>query len=229
MAISPKYKQKLWSAIFFITGVIVTIIIAKAVNKIVPDEPTIVKEVTDTIKIIHDYKLPKNLDNDTVKKELEARIKNLELLTDYDKQIKHRLVSIKNSNQILPNLIISNKINNVSNRGFMQESASAYFSAKCPELNSQFIDIKVDFFNTEIMEDIDFLRVNIYKFDNLQAKESRTHVLEDYYQVKPTGNLIRISNDFQKGKYEILFGFMFKNDNAKYPKFYFKKCVVIKQ
>jgi hypothetical protein len=228
MRLSKQAKQKIWTGVFFIIGVITTIIITKASNKIAPDEPLIVKQYTDTIKIIHDYKLPKDLNNDTIREELETKIKNLELLNNYDKKIKERLVLIKSSNQVLPNLILTNKVKNISQKGFMQESASSYFSAKCPKMNSEFIDIKLNFLNPAITKDIEFLRVNIYKFDNLQAKESTIHILEDYYEVKPLENFIRINNDFQNGKYEIIFGFIFKNDLNKYPKFYFKKCVVTK-
>lgn len=108
MRLSKQAKQKIWTAVFFIIGVITTIIITKASNKIIPDEPLIVKQYTDTIKIIHDYKLPKDLNNDTIREKLEAKIKNLELLNNYDKKIKERLVSIKSSNQVIPNLILTN-------------------------------------------------------------------------------------------------------------------------
>ena len=56
-----------------------------------------------------------------------------------------------------------------------------------------------------------------------------TYVLEELYEVKAENNVIRISNDFSKGKYEILYGFVFKDQLTKtYPSFNFRKCIVTK-
>jgi len=230
MPLSTKAKTNIRNASLFILGVIVTIIFTKTSDKIAPNDPVIVKQYTDTLKIVHDYKLPENIDNDTVRKELEAKLKNLELLNNYDKQIKERVTTIQNSSSILPNLVLTQKLSGISHKGFTQASTSSYLSSDCPDLNSKYIDIKFNFINSAITKDIAYLRVNIYRFDNVNAIEAKTYILEDFYEIKSNDNFIRINNDLSPGKYEVVYGFMFKNDlNTEYPRFYLKKCIIIKQ
>jgi len=229
MKLSNQAKTNIRNASIFVLGVIVTILITKASDKVAPNDPLIVKQLTDTVKIVHEYNLPDNLNNDTVRQELENRIKNLELLNNYDKQIKERISNIQKHDGVTPNLIISQKINNMAQKGYMYGSSSSYFTSVCPDLNKNFIDIKINFLNQSITKDIAFLRVNIYRFDDLEKDEARTYILEDFYEVKNENNMIRIANDFARGKYEIIYGFMFKGDlKEEYPKFYFKRCVVSK-
>lgn len=230
MNITKQTKSNIRNVSIFILGVIVTIVITKTSDKIAPNDPILVKQYTDTIKIIHDYNLPARLDNDTVRLELEAKVKNLELLNNYDRQIKERLISINSTSFLIPNLILTQNLVGLSHKGFMQKSSSSYFTSDCPDLNLKYIDLKFAFLNPAITKEIAYLRVNIYRFDNINSKDARTYVIEDFYEVKSNDNLIRINNDLAPGKYEIMFGFMFKNDlNDKYPKFYYKKCVVTKK
>jgi hypothetical protein len=196
---------------------------------VAPNDPVIVKQFADTVKIVHEYNLPDRLDNDTVRLELENKFKNLELLNNYDKQIKERITQIKKSDEVAPNLILTQRVNNNTQEGYMYGGSSSYFTSKCPDLNKNFLDLNIDFLNPSITKDIAYLRVNIYKFDDPNKDEARTYILEDFYEVKSESNLIRIDNDFSNGKYEIIFGFMFKSDlKQQYPKFYFKKCIVLK-
>ena len=44
-------KKNIVKATIFITGVIVTLLITKACDRIIPDSPVIVEKVPDTIKI----------------------------------------------------------------------------------------------------------------------------------------------------------------------------------
>lgn len=227
--LSEQEKSNIWKALLFILGVIVTIIFTKISDIIIPNDPVIVKEYTDTIKIVHDYKIPNELNDDSVRFELERKIKNLELLNNYDRQIKERISLAKKGDGVVPNLIITGSENRIKSKGFTYGSSSAYFASDCPDLNNDFLDIKIDFFNSTIIKDIAYLRVNIYRFDNKNSAEARTFVLEELYEVKPQNNIIRISNDFSKGKYEILYGFIFKDELTKaYPSFNFKKCIVTK-
>jgi hypothetical protein len=111
----------------------------------------------------------------------------------------------------------------------MYGSSSSYFNSGCPDLNKNFIDLRINFLNPSITKDIAFLRVNIYRFDDPKKEEARTYILEDFYEVKNENNVVRIANDFAKGKYELIYGFMFKSDlKEQYPRFYFKKCIVSK-
>ena len=102
------------------------------------------------------------------------------------------------------------------------------YHRNCPSVQNDYIDLKINFFNSEIVNKIAFLRVNIYKFDNAKSKNARTFILEEFYEVKPS-NFIRLSNDLSEGKYEIIYGFMLNSDLAKkYPAFHFKKCILKK-
>ena len=204
-----------------------TIVITKTADKVSPNDPVIVKEYADTIKIIHDYQIPKSLDNDSARLELEKKIRNLELLNSYDKQINERVKSIEKTTSISPNLILTHSLDDEKYKGYIQESSSSYFISDCPNINTKFIDLKMDFMNSDIVKDIAYLRVNIYRYKTVDAKESLTFVLNDFYEVKPTENLIRISNDLSKGKFDIWYGFVFKSDVTKeYPRFFMKKCMV---
>lgn len=227
MTISNQTKTNLRDAGVFVLGVLVTIVITKTADKVSPNDPIIVKEYADTIKIIHDYKIPKSIDNDSARNELEKKIRNLELLNNYDKQIKERVRSIEETTNISPNLILTQSMDDEKYKGFVQEGSSSYFTSECPNISAKFIDLKLEFISNDIVKDIAYLRVNIYKCKTVEAKESLTYVSSDYYEVKSTGNLIRISNDLSKGKFEILYGFVFKRDLTKeYPRFFMKKCVV---
>jgi len=93
--LSEKTRTSIRTAFFFTLGVITTIIITKTFDKIVPSDPVIIKEYTDTIKIVHDYKISNDLNNDSSRLELEKKLKNLELLNNYDKQIKERIAFTK--------------------------------------------------------------------------------------------------------------------------------------
>lgn len=227
--LSDKIKNNLRNASLFILSVIVTIVITKTSDKIMPSDPIIVKEYTDTIKIVHNYDIPPDLNDDSTRLELERKIKNLELLNNYDKQIKKRIASTKNSDGITPNLILTKDAERIKSKGYTYGSSSAYFTSDCPALKKEHLDIKIDFITPDVVKEIAYLRVNIYKFNNANSAEARTVVFEEYYEVKSENNVIRISNELSKGKYEILYGFVFKDELSKtYPSFNFKKCVLTK-
>lgn len=227
--LSEPTKNILWNALIFLSGIVVTIVIEKTFDKIIPSDPVFVKEYTDTIKIQHNYDIPSDFNDDSNRLELERKIKNLELLNNYDKQIKERIALTKKSDGLIPNLILTKKTERIKSKGYTYGSSSAYFTSDCPSLDNEHLDIKIDFINMGIVKDIAYLRVNIYKFDYANSAEARIHVLEELYELKPDNNVIRISNDFAKGKYEILYGFIFKEELSKpYPCFNFKKCIVTK-
>lgn len=227
--ITEQKKDNFKRAALFVFGVIVTIFFTKVSDKIIPSDPVIVKEFTDTIKIIHNYDIPSNLNDDSTRLELERKIKNLELLNNYDKQIKERVALTTQRDGYIPNLILTKEKERIKSKGYTYASSSAYFTSDCPSLDKEDLDIKINFINSSIVKDIAYLRVNIYKYENLNSTEARTYVLEELYEVKSENNLIRISNDFLKGKYEILYGFVFKDELTKtYPKFNFRRCVMVK-
>lgn len=212
-------------ALIFVLGVIVTIGITKFFDKIIPNDPVIVKEYVDTIKIIHE--IPSLLNSDS-SSELEKKVKNLELLNNYDKQIKERISNIESKNQFAPNLIITNNIGNRNTEGYILRSTSSYFSSECPTLKDKYCDILIDFLNPAVTKDIAYIRVNIYRSVNNNDNAVQS-ISEELYEVRSTGNLIRINNDFDIGVYEVTYGFILKRDlKEKYPTFYAKKCMIHK-
>lgn len=215
-------KAHYQNAIFFVLGVV----FIKVFYVYFPDNPVIVKEYTDSLKLIHEYKLPKDLNNDSIRQELEKKVKNIQLLNDYESQIKQKITSINDEVDKIPNLILTSVSNNLRFKGYLEGSSSAYFKAECPEINSGYIDIPIYFFNPEITTKIAFIKVSIDRINN----GSRTTELDYFYEIKNSDNFIRISNDLLKGvKYELQFGFMFKDElNKKYPTFYSKKCTLLR-
>jgi hypothetical protein len=219
-------------ALIFILGIIVTLFITKMWNKALPEPPIMVKEVTDSIKVTHEYNIP--LNDDSLSIILEKKIKNLKLLNDYENEIDRRkeIIEKKNKNIKTPNLISIETAKKYKYKGFTQGKANAYFTLDCPDIsNSKYIDFELDFFNPEFINQVAYLRLNIYKFKNLQDKESRVYVMNEFYKVnKSNDNFIRIENNLSKGKYEIMIGFTLLSEVEKeYPTFYFKRCVKIKE
>jgi hypothetical protein len=224
-----KYNKYIQNASIFILGVIATIIITKISDRIFPSDPVFVKEYTDTIKIVHDFKIPAELNSDSNSRELERKIRNLELLNNYDQEIQKRLTNLGHQKELYPNLIITKDMESLARKGYREGNSSSYFSAECPTLTSNYIDIRFNFINPLVIDNISCFRVNIYKFEYTNSSEALITVLEDFYEVKSINNFIRIMNDFENGKYEILFGFILKNEiDSEYPTFYFKKCEIEK-
>jgi len=84
-------KSNKKKASLFILGVIVTLAITWAWNKVFPTEPFIVKEMTDSITVVHKY----NFGNqDSIDLEIQKKYKNLKLLNDYEEEIDRRIKRI---------------------------------------------------------------------------------------------------------------------------------------
>ena len=60
------------------------LILGKACDRIWPEDPVVVKEVTDTIKIIHAISpLPRETDS-LMKEQIQQQLLNIKLLNEYD-------------------------------------------------------------------------------------------------------------------------------------------------
>tara|TARA_R110002033_G_C3863543_1_gene236656 strand:+ start:854 stop:1570 length:717 start_codon:yes stop_codon:yes gene_type:complete len=230
--LNSSQKKNIRNSGIFVLGVIVTLLITTIWNKAIPETPVIVKEVNDSIKIVHEYKIPEI--DDSLELTLERKLKNLELLNNYDKEIDKRIKNIENKskNATIPNLISINNLNKYEYKGYSQGKSNSYFTLDCPNIDdSKFIDFKPNFFNPEILKDIAFFRLNIHEIENAKGEKSRYSILTQFYNPKSTNNnFIRIENNLAKGKYEFFVGFTLKKDlNEKYPTFYLKKCTLIKK
>jgi hypothetical protein len=223
-------KEHIIKPIIFIVGVIVTLILTQLWGIILPGKPVVLKEVADSIKIIHEYKIPD--DSNLLSKSLLTRYKSIKMLNDYEDEINRRIKSIKHrdSEIIIPNLI-NPSLSAGYNKGFTVGNATAYFDMDCPDLNSsKYVDFRIGFFNSTIINDIAFLKLYICKYSNDNSDNAMLQIMDEYYEVKNDNhNLIRLENNFSKGKYEISVGFILKKSlNDKYPNFHAKKCILIK-
>lgn len=97
-----------------------------------------------------------------------------------------------------------------------------FFVASIPSLQEEFLDIKITFFNSDIINDIYCLSVKIDAIDNNRLAV----VLDQNYNVNGLDNYIRIANVLSKGTYKISVGFILKKkianlnilDSIKYQK-----------
>lgn len=220
-----KTRKGNWTkAIFFILGAIVTVLITKFFDRIIPDNPQIVKEVTDTITIVHKYADEKD--------EIEPNVINEKI----DLNIKKRTIDYKQSNDFeditIPkyNLKVDfNKPISVTNKkwkGYTYGDISAYAIVGCPDPTSPILTFTLAMLNKETLKDIAFFRCIITRLEN----NSRYWVNESYYEVKSADNVIGIVNNLGKGEYSIDFGFMLKEELTKeYPTFFRKNCTIVKK
>lgn len=207
-----QYIKANWlKAVIFVVGVVVTLLFTKACDRIFPDAPVVVREVMDTIKIVHTYDF--NLDNDSiVNSKLKIRLENIALSEQYDEKVKNKMT--KNSSS--PNLIITSSVFDKA-KGYSIGNAMPYFSLKMSSLDGHYIDFEYDFINNEILKEIYSLSLKIYKIED----GKRIYVMDENYSVKRDKNLIRINNMLSQGRYEIQAGFTFKKDiDEEYPTFY---------
>jgi hypothetical protein len=81
-------KSKTKKVFFFVLTVLGTLIITSVYNKVFPSDPNIVKEVTDSLTVVHKYNFPVT---DSMNLEIEKRLKNIELLNSYENEIDKKL------------------------------------------------------------------------------------------------------------------------------------------
>jgi hypothetical protein len=211
-----KYKALLekhnWIKTIFwiVVTAIITLLIDKSCDRIMPNTPVVVKEVSDTVKIIHSYDF--NTDKDSLTKtQLMAKLENIKLAQTYESKIAKRIKEKSDFNSIMLNAKFPNA------KGYTSCDASAYFSFQMSSLQNDYIDFIITFINSNILDDIYCLSLKIFKVEN----ENRTYVLDENYIIKNDLNQIRITNSLPKGLYEISIGFTLKKDqNAEYPHFY---------
>lgn len=219
-----KFVKENWTkALFFILGIIVTIIITKMSDKLIPNAPAIVKEVTDTITIVHNYKDDKdNIEPNVINKKLNVNIKK-------------RTIEYKESNAIENIDIPRYKLNIDLNKpitvdgkkwkGYRQGDASSYAMINCPDINSPLLIFTIDMLNNELLEEIAFFQCKIYKI----KEDVLLYISDNYYEVKGSNNIVGIVNNLEQGKYSIEIGFMKKDElSEEYPTFYRKKCAIEK-
>ena len=165
-------KKYTWQSFTFLLATVVVILVTKSADKIIPNDPVIVKEYTDSIKVVHSYNLPNVSNDDSMQSVLQKKINQISQLKLYEKEVEEYLSKINDKGSKkwpnIPNKIITkeNKLNN--RKGYIQGSSQALFSAECPSINSsgEYFDIQLSFLSPEIFEDVFCLRLIIYKMVN---------------------------------------------------------------
>lgn len=223
-------KVHLWQLTTFLLGTIVVILLTKVADDIFPGNPIIIKEVSDSLKIVHSYDIPNLSINDSIDLLLQQKLNKISQLNLYEKELDNYYKKIRNKEVAtldnIPNKIILDQNKKPLAKGYTQEAATAFFESECPSIkeNQKYIDFNFNFITPEIISDIYCLRLFIYKKINGKFNYS---YFDEIYEVRLANNFIRINNDLPKGEYKYQYGIMLKKDiNKEYPEVYSKSCYV---
>lgn len=186
---------------------IITLIIEKSCDKIMPDSSMVIKETIDTVKIVHSYDL--GIDKDSIiEHRLNNRIKNIALIQQYEEIVNKKVYN---------NNAVKNDVNFENKKGYVFKNAMAYFVYNISSIHDKIIDINMLFIDNEIVNEVYCLFISICKIND----ENRLVHFEEYYNVKGLENQILIVNNLSQGKYEFYIGFILEKDkNEIYPDVY---------
>lgn len=222
-------KTKLVALLVFVVTIIGSKTIEKIYDYYFPNNTILIKNHNDTINIVHEIYNPKTLEDDSISKLLKMKIANLKLLEEYDSKIKiqKNIVKATDTNN-LPNMIITHEDFRKYKKGYTQGNSAGYFKSECPDLNKAFIELKIEFMTPRLIDEIEYLRLNIFKYDN-NLTIANKYYSDNYYEIKKGDNYIKFNNELEKGKYQVEYGFFFKKDlNKDYPIYYSKRCYLTK-
>lgn len=216
-------KENWVKALFFIIGVVITIYISKLFDKIIPDNPTIIKGNTDTITLLHKYsEFKENINPNIIKDKVNLNITKKTLGYNDTNTFDNIHISTYSIDFDLNKPII---IKNHKWKGYTQGDISNYAIIECPNPESKLLIFNIEMLNSDILNDISFFQCIVYK----NVNEQFHYISENYYEVKSSQNMIGIVNNLDKGSYIFEIGFMFKEDLTNdYPKFYRMKCNIQK-
>lgn len=202
----PSLKTICW----IIVTALITIAIEKSCNSIMPEPPMIVKEVSDTVKIVHSYDFG-SLNDSLIKMQLQSRLENIELAQQYEMEV---IKQNKKSGIVNP---IKHDVLFPNSKGYSIKNAMAYFSLNMSSLKKPYIEFDISFIEESIVNEIYCLTLKIFKIEN----NASSYFLEEFYAVQGINNKIRIVNTLPKGSYEFCVGFIFNKDrDAIYPNTY---------
>ena len=216
-----KQKNSLWKktvdytkrnyarAVFFIIGIIVTLLLTKACNIIIPDSPVVVEKNPDTINVVHVYEpLPDTTWTDNKNTENIAK-------TAIVNRSRNRTGKGVFDGKMVNKVMVSASFPNA--KGYTIKSAAPYFSLEMMNQDQPFVDFVFHFFNEEIVSEIYCLSIKVFRN---QGGEN-IYILDENYEKRRNENVIRLNNIFKSGSYQIEIGFFFTKDkDARYPEFY---------
>lgn len=220
MKIKEYIEKNKWIITIFwiIVTAIISIGIERSCNRIMPENPMVVKEITDTVWIMHNYDLG-NINDSLTNAQLRRKLENIELLQRYEAEIIRKDKPIERANFIMLDASFPNM------KGYCLQGATSFFSYEMSSLNERIIEFRLSFFDDLILNEIYCLILKIHKIENNQ----RIYYEEQYYNVNGVNNLIRIANTLPNGKFEFCIGFVLKRDRlSEYPNTYLVSKIVSK-
>jgi hypothetical protein len=198
--------------------VIVSLALTTIWNKIFPSEPTVIKEVSDSLQVTHNHNFG---DSALTIEQINNQLDNLRILNQYEEEVEERVARLNESNKIKTNPIIIE--DHLQLNGWIPRNGSNFFSLNCPEsLDKKILDFHLSFFDDTIIDNIEIIRLLIYRVSS-DGKES---IYSDtFYKPQKPENIIRIGNGFENGNYIFSVGFIFKKSlKEEYPEFLNLKC-----
>lgn len=218
--------RKVWSIIrdnwkdagkWFLCAVI-GLLLGKSCNAIWPEEPVVVKEVSDTVKLVHSLSPLPNETDSFITERLEQQLLNIELLDKYDSYIAKKQV------QGFPapcKIILGNPYSN--SKGYTLKSSSPFCYIEVTR-EKPFIDITYHFIRDDYVNMINTLGIKIYK---KKTGDGRMLVLDQNYEPVNDGPVyIRIvdeysTDEYSTDEYMLDAGFILIEDKtAQYPCYY---------
>ena len=203
------------SVFTFIVGAvisaIITVLVTKVGNLIMPDKPIVVEKNLDPIQVVHTFSPMPDSTWERFMRQSEKLI-NTQIIPQEVSSIKLEQSDEANVNKVLVSVDYPNA------KGYTERSAASYFALEMSPLNGAFVDFAVNFFNEKILDDIYCLSIKICKVQD----GKRYLVLDCNYEKHAGKNIIRVRNIFTSNDhFEIEVGFFLKKDTkAQYPDFY---------
>lgn len=214
MKIKDRIKNFLCSDNLFwlVIGAFISLSLEKACNRIIPDNPIVIKEISDSVRIIHSYDF--NVDVDSlVNKQLKIKLENIALAQSYEQKINDE-IKIKQQNSF-NEVMLNAKFPNA--KGYIIENGMPFFVAKMPSFQENILDFRLEFFDSKVVSNIYCISIKIDAIKN----NNRVMVLDENYKVNCQVNNIRMTNNLSAGVYNVAIGFFYKEDRESItPRFY---------
>ena len=196
-----KNNQWLTNIFWIIVTALITLFLERSCDRIIPESPILIKEIIDTVSIVHSYDFNNTTDS-IVNEQLQKRLLNLELAQKYEDEILKQYKNNSSSNSIMLNASFPNQ------KGYVLKNGMAYFTFKMSPLNQDYIVFDLSFINESILKDIYCLTLKIHKNINNQ----HIHILDEFYYLNGISNKIKIANNLPAGAFEFRVGFILKKD-----------------
>lgn len=210
-----QYVVKHKSDFTFVGGVIVTaiitVLVTKACDLIIPDKPIVVEKTAGTIQVVHSYSPIPDSTWERFMRQSEELI-NANIIQQEGSLLKQKQSYETNINRVLTSVDFPNA------KGYTSESAASYFTLEMSPRDGAYVDFVVDFFNEKILDEIYCLSLKVCKIQD----GKRYGVLDSNYEKHAGKNIIRVKNIFTSNDhFEIQVGFFLMRDTkAQYPNFY---------